>query len=535
MRPRSSFGRAAGVGTAVVVAALSAPSCGGGDDDLFAVATGAGGSTSTTSTGGVDAGADAPPDAFGGCATCAEPTPICVDGAACAEACPPGRVQCHTDTDPAAASGCCGSGDQCCTAAAIGWPGADLCVAETEPCPKACPDGTTLCAQEELCQLDPATNGWSCVDACPPASQCFGGICCPLGTSCAGGACALPDLTIDADQVGASAKVTIESFAADACEIVEGCIGAPGERTLLRFDLETPNVGAGDLELGVPGDAALFTYSDCHGHYHFNGYADYKLLDAAMNVVGTGHKQAFCLLDLEQVDPNASPTQKYNCDFQGIQAGWADVYSRDLPCQWVDVTGVAPGDYLLEVTVNGEQVLGEASYDNNHVLVPVTVPANSCPGGCKPSDEGCCAPGDPCGWGADGSCDCGGYFGWDAADCATCLVGGCGIGNTCPAGCSPNQGACCADGDPCGLAANGACDCAGALAWDAADCAGCTTTDPDCPVDTCPNGCTPADGNPCCASAQACGWDHDGWCDCGGAAWDAADCAMCLSNEPDCP
>ena len=61
-----------------------------------------------------------------------------------------------------------------------------------------------------------------------------------------------------------------------------------------------------------------------------------------------GAKQAFCLLDVQQYVPG-SPPARYNCGFQGITAGWADIYTSGLDCQWIDVTGVAEGDYTLEL------------------------------------------------------------------------------------------------------------------------------------------------------------------------------------------
>ena len=139
-----------------------------------------------------------------------------------------------------------------------------------------------------------------------------------------------------------------------------------------------------------------------------------------------------------------------------ISRGWADVYSAELPCQWIDVTDVPPGNYKLHVVINPDHLLAETDYSNNEALVDVTIEANSCPGGCRATDETCCRPGDPCGWGDDGSCDCGGAFSFEGNDCATCFATGCKMGNTCPAGCTPNDDpACCVDGDPCGLAENG--------------------------------------------------------------------------------
>ena len=90
-----------------------------------------------------------------------------------------------------------------------------------------------------------------------------------------------------------------------------------------------------------------------------------------------GHKQAFCLEDLLQWDPMAGPA-KYTCAYQGISAGWSDVYGSYLDCQWIDVTGVPPGPYFVRVTINGgpggTHVFDESDYDDNVATVPVTIP-----------------------------------------------------------------------------------------------------------------------------------------------------------------
>ena len=65
---------------------------------------------------------------------------------------------------------------------------------------------------------------------------------------------------------------------------------------------------------------------------------------------------------------------KFDCEDQGIQVGWSDVYSDTLPGQWIDVTEVLPGDYTLEITVNSLHKIVEADYDNNTVRIPVTIP-----------------------------------------------------------------------------------------------------------------------------------------------------------------
>jgi hypothetical protein len=215
---------------------------------------------------------------------------------------------------------------------------------------------------------------------CDSQSDCNAGeTCCMAGflgtcqTLAPGAACPLPDLTISPEAALASITINHESFTPASCAIVEGCVAAPGDRRLLRFSTQTPNVGDADMIMGDPTGRPEFHYSACHGHYHFEGYARYELLDSTGAVAATGHKQAFCLLDLSPL-PGTSTPPRFHCGFQGISAGWSDVYGSGLDCQWVDITGVAPGAYSLRITVNGDHTLPESDYGNNTVEVPVTIP-----------------------------------------------------------------------------------------------------------------------------------------------------------------
>jgi hypothetical protein len=183
----------------------------------------------------------------------------------------------------------------------------------------------------------------------------------------------LPDLSIDAGVLSSSVQIQERSFSGGSCAIVEGCVGGPGTRKLLRFSTRTPNIGTGDVRLGDPRAGGPFVYSACHAHYHFTGYANYRVIGAGGQTVATGHKQAFCLLDLDPNSDGAGPP-KYHCLNQGISAGWADVYDRSLDCQWVDVTGVAPGTYTLEVSINPGHAITESNYGNNVARTTVTIP-----------------------------------------------------------------------------------------------------------------------------------------------------------------
>ena len=177
----------------------------------------------------------------------------------------------------------------------------------------------------------------------------------------------VPDLQFVAGEMASTFVVTADPFAADDCAVAEGCVGGAGTRTLLRFDTVTANRGSGDLVVGVPpppGESnAVFQWSPCHMHHHVANYASYELIDATGTVL-TARKQSFCLEDGEQVQPWATPTG-YSCLDQGISRGWADVYSRYLPCQWIDVTGLPSGTYTLRIVVNPLHTITESDYDNN--------------------------------------------------------------------------------------------------------------------------------------------------------------------------
>jgi hypothetical protein len=182
---------------------------------------------------------------------------------------------------------------------------------------------------------------------------------------------ALPDLVINA--AVASPQISTEVFAANSCEVLEGCAIA-GTRRLLRFNNETRNIGSANLVLGNPAGNPLFSFAACHGHYHFENFAAYRLRAGNGAVVATGAKVGFCLLDLMRWNPTANATAIYTCVSQGIQAGWADIYSAGLPCQYIDITDVAPGNYTLEMEIDPSHLIPEANEANNIVTVPVAIP-----------------------------------------------------------------------------------------------------------------------------------------------------------------
>jgi hypothetical protein len=194
----------------------------------------------------------------------------------------------------------------------------------------------------------------------------------------------LPDLLVDSDAIGPSLKLDEVDFAATDCAVQEACVLAAGKRRVLRFDGDIENLGSADLHIGNPLNNPLFSFDECHQHYHLENIMLYELLDSTGRpVVGdngaiVSRKQGFCITGIERVAGEAQNV--YSCQDQGLVPGWEDIYGASLECQWLDITGVPPGDYQLRVTVNPNQLFTESDYGNNAAVVPVSVTSPSGPG-----------------------------------------------------------------------------------------------------------------------------------------------------------
>lgn len=205
-----------------------------------------------------------------------------------------------------------------------------------------------------------------------------------------------PDLIVDAGRLHGW-RVTTTTFSTSSCAVQEDET-QPGTRRLLRFTFTTPNIGEGDLIVGSPDmHPEWFTFGNCHGHAHFKEFSDYRLWtpaqfvdyqalraaapDAQVHEILAAHpklapargdKAGFCVIDIRQTSTLGIP-KYFLCEFQGISAGWADEYSQGLDGQWIDVTGMPGGQYVLETEVNAERFYQESDYRNNRAWINVTI------------------------------------------------------------------------------------------------------------------------------------------------------------------
>ena len=178
------------------------------------------------------------------------------------------------------------------------------------------------------------------------------------------------DLIVDPKATENHWRVKNEIISEGLCSAIEGGV-TPGDRRLLRFTVTTPNIGDADNFIGNPRDHVaandgLYEFDTCHGHYHFQHYATYKLIDAETGHVWRAAKRGFCMLDTDPYLPSLrdAPRNFWNCGnqaidgFQGISKGWNDTYVWKLGGQYFVLDGkdgqipVPAGRYFIEVEVN---------------------------------------------------------------------------------------------------------------------------------------------------------------------------------------
>ena len=216
----------------------------------------------------------------------------------------------------------------------------------------------------------------------------------------------------------------------------------PGVYRVLRFTVNTPNIGDADVFIGSPwahmdpnGDGSfsdsdgLYEESTCHRHFHFRNYALYQLIDASSGKIYRARKNGFCMIDItpwsEEVPPGTWVYRSCGNSVirgsgnQGISVGYGDEYFKWLGGQYFVLEGdpnaesIPPGRYILRIWVNPpftpksrkEQcpaldpqgfchMFAESDYSNNIGEALVTIPSGrpgktgyGPGGGQEPKDE----------------------------------------------------------------------------------------------------------------------------------------------------
>jgi hypothetical protein len=160
--------------------------------------------------------------------------------------------------------------------------------------------GTCDTDSGELCVFD--TRSCKVFPICdhmrPECTGCTGSQYCGSDCECYETSAGVPDLVINADKLRSEIIFETKTFDSASCAVYEKCVDELGERRLMRFTVEVINQGLAALTAPPPGtNPQLFQWSPCHGHFHFTQFAEYYLLSSDGNVVKSGRKQAYCMLD----------------------------------------------------------------------------------------------------------------------------------------------------------------------------------------------------------------------------------------------
>ena len=117
-----------------------------------------------------------------------------------------------------------------------------------------------------------------------------------------------------------------------------------------------------------------------HDHWHFEQFAQYRLLNSTKSSVLKSQKVGFCIAPTDGVNL-LLPHALWQPTFTGfggacgspsalwvqeeLPIGWGDTYFQFLPGQSFNINKVPNGTYYIEIIANPRKVLHETNYRNN--------------------------------------------------------------------------------------------------------------------------------------------------------------------------
>lgn len=166
--------------------------------------------------------------------------------------------------------------------------------------------------------------------------------------------------------IGGNGPLDVEGFRHDASRVMPA----------YQYFFDSSGQVVGKAPAGTMG----FDSQKGHDHWHFQQFAQYKLLGASQQVVLSSGKVGFCIAPTDQVDltmPGAAwqpPTLGFGgqCGSptalwvqENLPAGWGDTYTQTVAGQAFDITNLKNGTYYIEIIANPEHVLHETDTSND--------------------------------------------------------------------------------------------------------------------------------------------------------------------------
>ncbi|HEV3471825.1 MAG TPA: lysyl oxidase family protein, partial [Actinomycetota bacterium] len=185
-------------------------------------------------------------------------------------------------------------------------------------------------------------------------------------------------------------------------------IAEHGARVCLRFSIGPENIGDGPFEVHyepleddpysgvimqriyradrtyVEREAGTYEYHKTHAHYHHAAFGDLRLFrvtdrrTGAMRLAGEGPKQGFCMGPYKiaewtrfaqdpvgNVERNCFLFNDPNGVTMGLERGWADVYTWELPGNYVEFGDNHDGYYVIQVKTDAHRDIKEIREDDN--------------------------------------------------------------------------------------------------------------------------------------------------------------------------